>query len=65
LRPSSTAISEGGFRELLPAVRNARHVGSSTGKVIARLTTSCVPSDSDRIGVEFYNAAEEQVIRNC
>ena len=27
-------------------------VGSSTGKATARSTTSCVPSDSDRIGVE-------------
>ena len=45
-------ISAGGFRELLPAVRSARRVGSSTGKAIARSTISCVQSDSDRIGVE-------------
>jgi hypothetical protein len=52
LRPSSTGISEGGFRELLLAVLSVRRVGSSTGKAIARSTTSFVPSDSDHIGVE-------------
>jgi hypothetical protein len=52
LRPSSTGISEGAFRELLPAVRSARRVELSTGKAIARSTTSCELSDSDRIVVE-------------
>jgi len=46
-------ISEEGFQEPLLAVRSARRVGSSIGKAIDRSTTSCVPSDSGRIGVEM------------
>ena len=52
----------GGFREPLPAVRSARRVGSSTGKAIGRSTTSCVPSDSDRIGVENKRSREQTVV---